>query len=127
MEVINSPHQIKIVRIYSTEDGESHLDKNHSISINKPHSLGTLSENFNVKQLTFRRTPSDYDLSWHCAPCKQFIVCLDAGVQVTTSDGDTAIISAGEVLLVEDIIGKGHCSKSVDGKARTSIFIPLLD
>eukprot|EP01091_Cochliopodium_minus_P014578 TRINITY_DN4974_c0_g1_i1.p1 TRINITY_DN4974_c0_g1~~TRINITY_DN4974_c0_g1_i1.p1 ORF type:complete len:137 (+),score=23.69 TRINITY_DN4974_c0_g1_i1:22-411(+) len=127
MEDINSPHKLKIVRIYATEDGESHIDKDYYINIDKPHSLGTLSENFNVRDLVFRRTPASYDLSYHCAPCRQFIVCLDAGVQCTTSDGDTVIVNAGEILLMEDVTGKGHLSKAVDGKPRTSIFIPIVD
>jgi hypothetical protein len=33
---------------------------------------------------------------------------LDAGVKITASDGESRMIAAGEVLLVEDTIGKGH-------------------
>ena len=30
-----------------------------------------------------------------------------------------------EVILVEDVRGKGHLSKAVDGKLRNCIFIPV--
>ena len=52
------------------------------------------------------------------------LYCLP-GVQITASDGESRIIGAGEVILVEDISGKGHLSKSVGGKMRRSIFVPI--
>ena len=50
---------------------------------------------------------------------------LDAGLEITASDGERRVIGAGEVLLVEDTTGKGHLSKAVSGQARRSIFIPI--
>ena len=35
------------------------------------------------------------------------------------------MIGAGEVILVEDISGKGHLSKSVENKLRHSIFVAI--
>ena len=63
--------------------------------------------------IIFRETSGDYDLDWHPAPRRQYIINLDGGVQITASDGESRIIGAGEVLLVEDTTGKGHLSKSV--------------
>ena len=67
----------------------------------------------------------DYELDWHPAPRRQYIINLDAAVEVTVSDGETRVIGAGEVFLAEDIHGKGHLSKSVDGKLRHCIFVPI--
>jgi uncharacterized protein YjlB len=50
---------------------------------------------------------------------------LDAGVQITASDGEARVIGAGEVILVEDTTGQGHLSKAVDGKLRHCIFVPV--
>jgi hypothetical protein len=50
---------------------------------------------------------------------------VDAGVQITASDGESRRIGAGEVLLVEDTHGKGHLSKAIDGKLRNCIFVTL--
>jgi hypothetical protein len=73
----------------------------------------------------FRRTDGDYDLDWHNAPRRQYIINLDAAVEITASDGERRVIGPGEVLLVEDVTGKGHLSKAVSGKVRHSIFIPI--
>ena len=41
------------------------------------------------------------------------------------NDGESRIIGAGEVILVEDTTGKGHLSKAVEGKLRHCIFVPI--
>ena len=41
------------------------------------------------------------------------------------SDGETRVIGAGEVFLVEDTNGKGHLSQAVDGKFRHSVFVAV--
>jgi quercetin dioxygenase-like cupin family protein len=64
-------------------------------------------------------------MDWHPAPRRQYIINLDGGVQLTASDGESRVIGAGEVVLVEDVSGKGHLSKSVEGKLRHSIFVPI--
>ncbi len=74
--------------------------------------------------IIFRETVAEYDLDWHPAPRRQHIVNLDAGVRLTASDGESRIIGAGEVILVEDTTGKGHLSHGL-GKLRHSLFIPL--
>src|SRR2546422_6345430 len=70
--------------------------------------------------IIFREVSADYDLDWHPAPRRQYIVNLDAGVQITASDGETRRIGAGEVLLVEDTWGKGHRSKALDGDRKST-------
>jgi len=56
---------------------------------------------------------------------RQYIINLDGGVQITASDGEARQIGAGEVILVEDVRGKGHLSKSIGGQMRHSIFVPI--
>jgi len=75
--------------------------------------------------IIFRETPGTYDYEWHPAPRRQYIINLDGGVSIQASDGETRIIGAGEVLLVEDTSGKGHFSKAISGQMRHSIFVPI--
>ena len=46
-------------------------------------------------------------------------------MKLTASDGESRLIGAGEIILVEDTTGKGHLSDHVEGKIRHSIFIPI--
>ena len=76
-------------------------------------------------RIIFRETQPDYDLEWHPAPRRQYIINLDGGVELTASDGESRVIGAGEVILVEDVTGKGHLSKAIESKVRNCIFVTL--
>ena len=54
----------------------------------------------------FRETPADYNYSWHNAPRRQFIVNLDADVEIEVSSGEKRVIKQGEIFFVEDVAGE---------------------
>ena len=58
--------------------------------------------------MMFRETPPSYNFSWHNAPRQQYIVNLDADVEINVSSGETTVIRQGEVFFVEDTHGKLH-------------------
>lgn len=112
---------MRIHNLYVDEAGESHF---RDIEVEwAPSDKKKQSHLMPATGVIFRRTESDYDLGWHVAPRRQYVVNLDAGVEITASDGETRVLGAGEVLLVEDVTGKGHRSKAVFGQIRHSIFI----
>ncbi|HVN01021.1 MAG TPA: hypothetical protein VMT68_12485 [Caulobacteraceae bacterium] len=115
---------MRIHNLYADENGESHF---RDIEVPWVQDLpgGKLSERRPATGVIFRETAGDYDLDWHPAPRRQYIVNLDAGVELTASDGERRVIGAGEVILVEDTTGKGHLSKAVSGQIRHSIFIAI--
>jgi hypothetical protein len=115
---------MRIHNLYEDADGISHFRDVEIDWVDERHS-SKLSATLPASGIIFRETSGDYDLDWHPAPRRQYIINLDAGVQITASDGETRIIGAGEVLLVEDTTGKGHLSKAVDGKMRRWIFVPI--
>ena len=115
---------MRIHNLYEDENGVSHF-RDIEIEWTQKTATGHLATLIPVSGLIFRQTVGEYDLDWHPAPRRQYIINLDAGVQITASDGEARVIGAGEVILVEDVSGKGHLSKSVEGKLRHSIFVPI--
>lgn len=115
---------MKITRIYSGADGESHFE-NIEIPLKPGGNFGRLSEIFPVTGMIFRETGADYDYDWHPAPRRQFIIMLDAGVEITVGDGTQRVIEAGEILLAEDTTGRGHLSRAINNRPRKSICITL--
>jgi hypothetical protein len=115
---------MKIHRLYADKNGESHF-QDVEIEYAETTRAGRLSKRLPATGIIFREVQPDYDLDWHPAPRRQYIINLDAGVQITASDGESRRIGAGEVLLVEDTHGKGHLSKALDGKLRNCIFVTL--
>lgn len=115
---------MRIHNLYTDEHGESHFRDIEVEWVEKRHS-SQYSKRFPATGIIFRRTGGDNDRDWHPAPRRQYIINLDAAAELTASDGETRIIGAGEVILVEDTTGKGHLSKAVEGKVRHSIFVPI--
>ena len=115
---------MKIHRLYVDKQGESHFE-DVEIQYVESSPSGRLSARLPATGIIFREVQPTYDLDWHNAPRRQYIINLDAGVQITASDGESRKIGAGEVLLVEDTWGKGHLSKALDGKLRNCIFVPI--
>jgi len=115
---------MRIHNLYTDANGESHF-RDIEIDWVEQRNFSKLSARLPATGIIFRETSGDYDLSWHPAPRRQYIINLDAGVRITVSDGETREIGAGEILLVEDTHGKGHISQAIAGQMRHSVFITL--
>lgn len=115
---------MKIPRLSVDEQGETHFGE-MEIALENLSEVGAISNRIPVTGLYFRKTLPSYSLDWHNAPRRQYIVNLDAAVEITASDGETRVIGTGEVFFVEDTTGKGHLSKAVDDKLRHSLFIAV--
>jgi len=115
---------MKITRIYTGDDGESHFE-DMEIPLDDAGPIGRLSVLQKATGVLFHETPADYDYGFHNAPRRQYIINLDAGVEMEVGDGTKRIIHPGEILLVEDTTGRGHKSRALKRTPRKSVFITL--
>jgi hypothetical protein len=115
---------MKITRLYVDAKGETHFE-DVEIPYERDDASGRTSKRLPATGIIFRETPASYDYDWHNAPRKQYIINLDAAVEITVSDGEVRRIGPGEVFLVEDTTGKGHISRAVNKQLRHSIFVTL--
>lgn len=115
---------MRVTRVYADTEGESHFaDVDIPLADRGP--LGSMSECLPAHGVIFRENEPGYDLDWHCAPRRQYIVLLDGEIELKVSDGETRRFSGGDVLLVEDTTGKGHQTRHTRAERRRSLFIPL--
>jgi hypothetical protein len=114
---------MRIQSLYADETGETHF-RNVQIDLTEVGPDGATSKLFPAKGVIFRTTPGNWVFDWHRATRRQYVVNLDASHQVTASDGETRIIAAGQIYLVEDLYGRGHLSKGL-GQFRHSLLIPI--
>lgn len=61
-----------------------------------------------AKSVKFLDVPGDWASGWHPTPVRQFLVVLTGGFRVETSDGHARDFGPGEVVLLDDTVGKGH-------------------
>ena len=114
---------IHVTRVYTGDDNQSHFE-DIEVELN-PQAVGQLSDAVPVTNLIFRETGGDYDLDFHNAPRRQYIVNLDGAVELTIGSGEKRVIGPGEVFLAEDTTGQGHISRAVNNQIRHSLFVTL--
>jgi hypothetical protein len=116
---------MKVTRIYTGDDGESHFEDLDVPMLDRGGAIGSISRLQEATGIVFRETGADYEYDFHNAPRRQYVVNLDASVEIETGDGTKRLLGPGEILLAEDTTGRGHISRSVDGQPRRSIFVTL--
>jgi len=119
---IDSP--MRIHNLYADEQGESHF-RDIEVDWAEEAVGGMISGRVPATSITFREVPPTYDLDWHNAPRRQYIINLDVGNRVTASDGETRVVGPGEIILVEDTTGRGHRSQSVEARTRHCVWVAL--
>lgn len=115
---------MRITTVGVSADGGSEFGE-FDVELADGGEIGHLSELWPATGVIFRENPPGYDFDWHNAPRRQLIVMLEGEIDVEVTSGETRRFKPGDLLLVEDTTGTGHRSRSVDGKARKSLFIPM--
>jgi hypothetical protein len=115
---------MKYARIYTGSDGRSHFE-DVEVDLTDAGGATEVSKVLGATGLVFRRTRPEYDLDWHPAGRRQFVINLTGEVEITASDGEVRVFGPGTVMLADDTTGKGHLSKHVGEEQRLSIFVHL--
>jgi quercetin dioxygenase-like cupin family protein len=121
---------MKITRFHATDNGESRFQE-VEVPINqaRPDSFGyTLlqSNAWPSPSIRFVELPEGLDQPWHHAPARQIVVVLSGSLEVGTSDGQKRQCSAGQAFIADDLTGKGHLTRVLNGPARV-MFVQLPD
>lgn len=117
-----------IWRIYSGNDGQSHIEEMPLAMqpfLDTEGAYGEASALQHVQGLTFRVSPPGYVLSWHCAPRRQFAITLSGAAEIEVGDGTVKRVGPGDVVLAEDLTGQGHITRAVGDQPRFYAVLPL--
>jgi hypothetical protein len=117
---------VQVTRMYTGADGKTHAE-DITIPLGELRNASERSATTGVTGLQFVRTSTAYDLDWHTAPRRQYVVTVSGESEVIIGDGTKIHLYPGKIMLAEDTTGQGHISKSIGGKDRISLFIPLAD
>jgi hypothetical protein len=112
------------LRLYATPDGESHFE-DVAFDLSDTGPVGVLTPTIPVTGCNLRVTPAGYDVDWHPAPRRRFILRLTGIIEATASDGETRQMGPGSIVLVEDTSGKGHLTRCIGTEEALSIYVHL--
>ena len=108
-----------IVRLYTGDDGESHFEE---LTLESHPELTSLQP---AQGIVFRMYEPGYFSDWHHAPRRQFVFTLSGEMEIGLGDGTTRRFGPGDVLLAEDLTGRGHTTRVVGDQVRVSVSVPL--
>lgn len=105
------------IRIYTDSHGETHIEE-ETISMERqdfspPTPFLDVSSLQAVQSMSVLRLPPGWDADWHPSPCRQWQLYLTGSIYFEASDGRNRVVSAGEIVLLEDTTGKGHLSHAM--------------
>ena len=116
---------MRILNLYADTDGQSHF-REIEIECSDETPWGfKVSKQLPATAISFVEGTGTHLVPLHPAPCRQFVINLDAELEVTASDGERRVIGVGEVVLVEDTTGKGHMTKLFGDKPAHGIFVRI--
>jgi uncharacterized cupin superfamily protein len=75
--------------------------------------------------ITFRKSEPGYFIDFHPAPRRQYVITLQGEVEIGLGDGSIHRFGPGDVMLADDLTGKGHTTRVVGDVPRVSVAIPL--
>ena len=113
-----------VVRLYSGPDNKSHFE-DIQIPLKDAGKVGFISERYQATGVVFRETTGDYNYDFHPAPRRQYVVNLEGEVEIEVGDGTKRVLDPGDVLVAEDLTGKGHITRGVGEQPRVSLAVPL--
>lgn len=116
---------MNVVRVYTGEDGQSHFE-DLEVPLEVVTAYGAMSRRVPLSHVVFRETQPSYDLDYHNAPARQFVVTLRGSVEITCGDGTRRLMGPGSILFAEDTDGQGHRSRDVESP-RESLFLPVAE
>jgi quercetin dioxygenase-like cupin family protein len=121
---------MRYVKVTDDENGGSHFEDAEVAQAEVPNAANNppvlVSRAIPATELTFFTVPPGVrDTGWHPPPHRQFVVVLDGELEVETTDGDRRRFRSGEMLLPEDLEGRGHLTRVVGDRPATFVMIPL--
>lgn len=120
----------QFLRVYTGADGQSHMEEvsppfQPFVDTEGAYGEGTPLEN--ATGITFRVSPPGYLLDFHCAPRRQYTITLAGEAEIEVGDGTVRRVGPGDVLMAEDLTGKGHITRVVGDAERVYVVVPLGD
>jgi len=108
---------MRFPNIYADEYGETHfgvhemLDRELAMGP-PPNPKGLMSDFGAVSGMSIFSVPAGTAAPAHNAPQPYIVIVLDGEGEVVTSDSESRQFKAGDVLVCNDVIGKGHVTRA---------------
>jgi quercetin dioxygenase-like cupin family protein len=111
--------RMKIVRIYTGADNQTHFQDLDA------DAFSTLAPKVGEGGIRVNQGTASSFSDFHNAPRRQYVVVMSGAMEIEISDGATRQLGPGDVLVAEDLTGKGHITRGIGTEPRITLAVPL--
>ena len=112
---------MQIIRIYTGPDNQTHFQE---VDLDAFTAIATNPGSGPIR-FNHRQTGEPVVADFHNAPRRQYVMMLSGIMEIETGLGEKRVLHPGDVLIAEDLTGKGHVTRSIGGDLRATLSIPL--
>lgn len=110
---------MKVVRIFTGADNQTHFQ---DVALD---AFATLAAQVGTGPVRVNQGPAQSSMDFHNAPRRQYVVVMSGQMEIEIGDGSKRVLDPGDVLVAEDLTGKGHITRGVGTQPRVSLAVPL--
>ena len=108
---------IEYLRIFADEEGCSHFETRAVELGEKNYAPPAPPLNTSILEPTdnsvFLELPVGWYGDWHPTPVRQWLIFMTGECEFEAGDGETVIRKTGDVVMLDDLTGKGHQTKVI--------------
>jgi hypothetical protein len=110
---------MKVIRIYTGADNQTHFQ---DLDV---ETFAPLAAKVGEGAVRLNQGPAKSFSDFHNAPRRQYVVITSGMMEVEIADGTKRQFVPGDVLVAEDLTGKGHITRGIGEEPRVSLAVPL--
>jgi quercetin dioxygenase-like cupin family protein len=110
---------MNVVRVYTGDDQQTHFQE---LDLD---TFATLAAKVGEGPVRLNRGPAKSFSDFHNAPRRQYVVMMAGVLEIEVGDGTKRQLVPGDVLVAEDLTGKGHITRGVGEEPRATLAVPL--
>lgn len=112
---------IEYLRVFSDSEGYSHfetlkieLEPNNYAPPAIPLNTSTPKSS---SKIVFLELPVGWFGEWHPTPVRQWMIIMTGKCEIEAGDGERKLRKAGDVVMLDDLTGKGHQTRVIGDMA----------
>ncbi len=118
--------EVPVTRLYTGPDGQTHAEEMNLTFVPRPGG-DKYEQGETVKAASAQvvRAAPGYAQQWHTAPRRQYLITLSGRGEIEIAGGKKIPMTPGSIMLVEDLTGKGHLTRTIGNQDRVSMIVPI--
>ena len=120
---------MRYMRIWTDAEGDSHFEDVEiglsSVAYAPPAPPLDLSAPMAAERTVFFSFPVGWFGDWHPSPRRQLYFNLGGRLEVEASDGEVRQLGPGDIVLTDDLSGRGHVTRVIGDEPSVGAFVHL--